>query len=49
LNVALIAAQNYDHDEKVIDLLKGLRATVASRRNAFNAQQRLADLKGIEV
>jgi hypothetical protein len=49
LNVALTAAQNYDHDEKVIDLMKGLRATVASRRNAFNAQQRLADLKGIEV
>jgi hypothetical protein len=49
LNVALTAAQNYDHDEKVIDLMKGLRATVAARRNAFNAQQRLADLKGIEV
>lgn len=49
LNVALTAAQNYDHDEKVVDLMKGLRAVVASRRNAFNAQQQLANLKGVEV
>lgn len=49
LNRAIHAAEQYDVDENVVNLLAGLRATLASRRNAFNAQQRLARLKGIEV
>ena len=49
LNIALQSADQFDLNMDTVDLLRGLRATVASRRNSFNAQAAARRLKGVEI
>ena len=49
LNLAVMCAEEYDASEQTIDLLKGLRAAIASSRAAFNARAATKENKTVEV
>jgi hypothetical protein len=49
LNIALASANQFDLTMETVDLLKGLRATVASQRKSFNALAAQRRLKGVDL